>query len=241
MTKHYTGKNWLDIVGKEKLQTFQDAFAQSYNVGMSFMDARGVPLTVSAQTSLLCHRLRLKNEKHCTTEHNMAREMVMAKREAQFFTCNVGVSYFLSPVFWGEEIVAFAKVGCFISEQSSLPQKYIKAYNIPVFSSEQVHAIGELLVKILKLLNINYKKAYEVGLSERNQKNAAIDDARLSNREQQVVGLLCEGLNNKQISESLVISEKTVKSHISNILNKLGLRDRMQVVLYYLNGRVTEQ
>ena len=45
----------------------------------------------------------------------------------------------------------------------------------------------------------------------------------------------------EKVARLLDISEKTVKSHISNILNKLGLRDRMQVVLYYLNGRVTEQ
>ena len=238
MTKHYTGKNWLEIVGKDKLQTFQDAFAHNYNVGMCFMDASGSPLTVSAQTSLLCHKIRQKNEKHCTTEHHTARDMVAAKKEGQFFTCSVGVSYFLCPVFWGEEIVAYAQLGCFISEQNNVPEKYIRAYNIPVFSTEQIKTIGTLLVKIVKLLNINYKKAYEVGLSERAQMNTIVDDARLSNREQQVVGLLCEGFNNKQISENLVISEKTVKSHISNILNKLGLRDRMQVVLYYLHGRV---
>ena len=240
MTKHYSGKNWLEIIGKEKLQTFQDAFAQSYNVGMSFVDAKGTPLTVSAQTSLLCHKLQQKNEKHCQTEHNMAREMAATKQECQFFTCSVGVSYFICPVFWGDNIVAYAQVGCFISAQSSLPEKYIQAYNIPVFSPEQVKAMGELLAKTLKLLNINYKKAYEASLVERTQGSTIIDDARLSNREQQVVGLLCEGFNNKQISENLVISEKTVKSHISNILNKLGLRDRMQVVLYYLHGRVAE-
>lgn len=240
MTKHYTGKNWLEIVGKEKLQTFQDTFAQNHNIGLSFLDTKGEHLTVSAQTSLLCHKIQLKNDKHCSAEHQMAREKVASTKEAQFFSCNIGVSYLLCPVFWGEEIVAYAQVGCFISEESTLPEKYIKEFNIPVFPAKDIKAIGDLLIRIIKLLNINYKKAYEAGLSERMPKSTVVDDARLSNREQQVVGLLCEGFNNKQISENLVISEKTVKSHISNILNKLGLRDRMQVVLYYLHGRVVQ-
>ena len=48
MTKSYSGKNWLNIVGNEKLQTFQDAFALEYNLGMSFEDLEGKQLTVSA-------------------------------------------------------------------------------------------------------------------------------------------------------------------------------------------------
>jgi NarL family two-component system response regulator LiaR len=40
------------------------------------------------------------------------------------------------------------------------------------------------------------------------------------------------GQNNRQIAETLVIGEKTVKSHISNILNKLHLADRTQAAVY---------
>lgn len=53
MVKCYMGQNWLNIVGKEKLQTFQDAFAQAYNLGMRFEDVQGKSLTVSAKASSL--------------------------------------------------------------------------------------------------------------------------------------------------------------------------------------------
>ncbi len=54
----------------------------------------------------------------------------------------------------------------------------------------------------------------------------------LSDREFEVLRLIADGLNNADIAETLVISEKTVKSHVSNILNKLHLADRTQAAVY---------
>ncbi len=54
----------------------------------------------------------------------------------------------------------------------------------------------------------------------------------LSEREQEVLRLIAEGLSNTQIAERLVISDKTVKGHVSNILGKLHLADRTQAAVY---------
>jgi NarL family two-component system response regulator LiaR len=54
----------------------------------------------------------------------------------------------------------------------------------------------------------------------------------LSERELEVLRLIADGMNNANIAEALVISEKTVKSHVSNILNKLHLADRTQAAVY---------
>ncbi len=54
----------------------------------------------------------------------------------------------------------------------------------------------------------------------------------LSNREMEVLQLIAEGLSNTGIAEKLVLSEKTVKGHVSNILGKLHLADRTQAAVY---------
>ena len=73
---------------------------------------------------------------------------------------------------------------------------------------------------------------------QREQKALAAEEKRklalLSKREREVLGLLGQGYNNKEIAEQLYISEGTVKNHLSSIIRKLELRDRTQAALFAL-------
>ena len=67
-----------------------------------------------------------------------------------------------------------------------------------------------------------------------------VEDNPLTRREEEVLRLMVEGKSNKVIAEYLFISEKTVKNHVSSILQKMSVEDRTQAVIGSIkNGWVT--
>lgn len=64
------------------------------------------------------------------------------------------------------------------------------------------------------------------------------DKPLLSERELEVVNLVAQGFRNKEIAQKLFISEQTVKNHLHNIFDKLGVSDRLELALYALHHRL---
>lgn len=71
------------------------------------------------------------------------------------------------------------------------------------------------------------------------QERKPIDD--LTKRELEVLKEIASGKSNKEIASSLFITEKTVKTHVSNVLAKLGLADRTQAALYAVRHQLVDQ
>ena len=95
---------------------------------------------------------------------------------------------------------------------------------------------GEVIGKLPSLINMSaemtasdddVKKAIDRELSEKN----------ISEKEIAIIELVSEGYNNKEIAEQLYLSEGTVRNYLSGILEKLELRDRTQLAVYYLGVR----
>jgi DNA-binding NarL/FixJ family response regulator len=72
----------------------------------------------------------------------------------------------------------------------------------------------------------------------RAPRSPALD--RLTQRELEVLRLLAEGRSNAEIAAELYLSEATVKTHTSSVLSKLGLRDRVQVVIFAYKQGIIE-
>lgn len=63
---------------------------------------------------------------------------------------------------------------------------------------------------------------------------------RLTEREVEVLSAVGRGLNNKELAEKFVISEATVKTHVANVMHKLELRDRVEMVLFAVHAKLVD-
>ncbi|MGH9735728.1 MAG: response regulator [Candidatus Acidiferrales bacterium] len=78
-----------------------------------------------------------------------------------------------------------------------------------------------------------FKKSAEAGIRR--------EKPLLSDREKEIVQLVAQGFRNREIGEKLFISEQTVKNHLHNIFDKLGVSDRLELALYAIHHRLIDQ
>jgi two-component system, NarL family, nitrate/nitrite response regulator NarL len=89
-------------------------------------------------------------------------------------------------------------------------------------------AAGEAWLDPAMVASVLTELAHAVGQPDPE----AIKLARLTNREREVIALICEGLPNKQIGQRMAISEATVRHHLTSIFDKLGVTSRLELVIY---------
>ncbi|GFZ81999.1 DNA-binding response regulator [Paenibacillus marchantiophytorum] len=103
------------------------------------------------------------------------------------------------------------------------------SYMLKTVSSEQlIHAI-QSAYRGMPVMNSEVSLALTRGIRQRNEMPA---EEGLTSREKEVLLLIAEGKSNKDISEELFISIKTVKTHVSNLLMKCELEDRTQLAIF---------
>jgi len=73
------------------------------------------------------------------------------------------------------------------------------------------------------------------------QQKGARNTFGLTEREMEVVRLVCEGLGNKEIAERLQIAGETVKRHMTNIFNKVGMSSRLELALFAIDHELVER
>ncbi len=77
-------------------------------------------------------------------------------------------------------------------------------------------------------------------MARKDEEKQQMPAPRLTDREMEVLTLVAQGLNNRDIAKELFISENTVKNHVRNILEKLHLHSRMEAVVYAVREKLLE-
>lgn len=103
------------------------------------------------------------------------------------------------------------------------------SYVLKTVSADELIYAMQGAVKNMPVMSSDVSQALTRGLRKRS---ASHDVEGLTEREREVLLLIAEGRNNKDISEELHISIKTVKTHVSNLLMKCELEDRTQLAIY---------
>ena len=103
------------------------------------------------------------------------------------------------------------------------------SYMLKTVSSDQlIHAI-QSASRGMPVMNAEVSQALTRGIRQRSE---LPEEEGLTAREREVLLLIAEGKTNKDISEELFISIKTVKTHVSNLLMKCELEDRTQLAIF---------
>ena len=103
---------------------------------------------------------------------------------------------------------------------------------------------NELIDTIYKVMNgevVIYPRVASRLVRELTKVDRPQERVRLTRREYDVLALLVKGNSNKDIADTMFISEKTVKNHLTSIFRKLGVKDRTQAAVYALKTNIIIQ
>ncbi len=138
----------------------------------------------------------------------------------------------LTPVFAEDEEIALLKAGAKGCCRRGIDPESLQQV-LSVTSNGGVWVTRSLLPRLVTELR-NYVQAHRPP----DQKPVNDGLSELTQREKEIVRLIGEGASNKQVASALAISERTVKGHLSNVFQKLGVSDRLNLVLLVREGRL---
>lgn len=196
--------------------------------------------------------------KKCEECHRIWENAVKKERKPMLFKCYTGLTTFASPIFMENEYVGCILGGQILTEQpdENYIRKIAKKYKlnedkcvcelrkVRVIPEEKVRNMSEVVFFLSNTIALMYYTNYQLSnmnIPYKPPKNQLIEEwfyskygntkKPISSREYEVLKLLVLGKSNTEIAKDLFISTHTVKAHVSSILEKLEVTDRVQVAV----------
>lgn len=222
-------------------------FAQSDRVRDAFEEVKGL---LAGKTSIACmgDMLTLAAFSHAMPSKNALlgaytteREALMACQDKHpdllYITEQLEQGYGINLALKVKNISPATRVLLFLHRES---QEVVReAIEANVDGIIFVHSIGQsvdgdFLKSIRAIANGSSYYPKEVRTMAGYAKSIAL--AGLSDREAEVLEALCQGMSNKEMAEVLFVSPETIKSHVSTVIGKLGVKDRTQAVIFAIRS-----
>jgi DNA-binding NarL/FixJ family response regulator len=127
------------------------------------------------------------------------------------------------------EFVQAMKLGCSgIVLKQTAPDLIVKS--IRKVNAGEIWLDSHTTAAVMRQFAAPMEMAPNGGISNKGRERSP-----LSQREREIVGLVAQGYKNKEMAEKMFISEQTVKNHLHNIFDKLGVSDRLELALYAIH------
>lgn len=229
---------WFALIGKGSLQDFQDCFTAETGIALSLIGRAGDRLLVSSKDKWFCSFSKTHFAHHCNIDADHLIHGLIKRYEARrdfeptVASCDFGLTEFYLPVYYDSRLIAFWQGGGFTLSDQYRAEMLARKFDVVVIQPEELKRCIRRLVATTRLLNVRPSAAISATDVSRS---AAVFDERLTRREREVAELVCHGMSNREVAQQLFLFEKTIKSHMSNILSKLGVRDRAQLVFEFNN------
>lgn len=126
-------------------------------------------------------------------------------------------------------------LSAYSDEQIAFPALYAGAMGYMLksaYPNEVIEAVRDAAAGRYHVAPLITKKIVDHLLATRSPVEEASDTPELTPREKEILPLISRGLSNLEIADYLTIAPTTAKTHVSNILHKLGLKDRTKVALW---------
>lgn len=200
-----------------QLQRVQDLLSQQHTLSLVVLDNDCTEVTVPSGLPSFCGSADPTRSSTCWRMRRESITRVQTTRQAAGLPCPNGRSCFVSPI--GVAVDDF-----------ETPVQYYLAGSGPPGSMPTVRMVQEVFRLVRPMAP--EPPPVPLTLAERRQPAANPNTGPLTHREQEILALIGAGLSNRQIAERLFVSQATVKTHITHLLQKLGLTNRTEAALY---------
>ncbi|MGE5507644.1 MAG: LuxR C-terminal-related transcriptional regulator [Chitinophagales bacterium] len=212
-----------------RLQRLQDLLSRHYGVALMVLEAEAREVTVPSGQPAECAFLLAHGAAACARQFADMVAQVRQSRQAVMRPCRTGRVCFCSPLGVG-------------IDDFDVPCELFLLGSAPAAASRDSLVLVQEIFRLISPLAVAEKGEVDraaaslaLPLAERP---AGGPLSRLTSRELEILGLIGAGLSNRKVAAQLYISEGTVKTHITHLLQKLGLANRTEAALFAIREGV---